>query len=484
MSTTSSPASSLPQTISESPPTDLPKIKLKIKPLLAAPQSPKEKPKQKRIQPDPRTLETAFEIAFIVAFRSKFSVLFEGVPDFGPQDLEEWVQASEPPPDVEELYCRLATLALNRQKPVERGHHKRALETCMVQNYAMYGDPTWHGQNPLSGNKTFADLDWDGRLRFLRCLVDWALLHSDTVRQMCEENFSCKRSKQLLNPLAVHALGKNSQKKKLWFIEGSGSNSRFRVYRETDSMKKTVSWKTCAGNVDELRKLADDLSEETTNEARNLGTKVRETILPRVAAAQTRRERAEVAKQRTAALNSDPTIYATRTRGRRIDYSNLGEGTPSSTARHSPDPSNEAGESSRSIRAKRRRGGTEESEESGQYTRQMKRPRTEMSAGEDDPDVQSEEDEDMPDLNDDTEDSQSESSEDMRTSLIVKLKYSPHKYMLDRASEIIPPIQEINGSTNGYFSSMSNSATAPGPAPPLIFSLPIPLEFKPFYTLK
>lgn len=63
--------------------------------------------------------ETTTDVPVLLAFRTQFNELFDGVPELGPQDIEEGISSTEPGPDVMRYVCRLLTLALNRIKPVE-----------------------------------------------------------------------------------------------------------------------------------------------------------------------------------------------------------------------------------------------------------------------------------------------------------------------------------------------------------------------------
>lgn len=63
--------------------------------------------------------ERSEDIPLLLAFRNQFHELFQGVPDIGPQDLEEGIYMPEPSDKVMEFVCCLLTLTMNRIKPVE-----------------------------------------------------------------------------------------------------------------------------------------------------------------------------------------------------------------------------------------------------------------------------------------------------------------------------------------------------------------------------
>lgn len=101
--------------------------------------------------------------AFIVAFQAKFNQVFRGVPNLGPQDIEAGVAETPISDHVESLLCKLLGLALNRQKPVEKGHYGRALEEA-VATYIEEAPPEWEGKNPLEGGKTFNQMTVEERV--------------------------------------------------------------------------------------------------------------------------------------------------------------------------------------------------------------------------------------------------------------------------------------------------------------------------------
>lgn len=63
--------------------------------------------------------ERSFSIAYILYFRLHFRELFPSIPEMGPQDLEEGLEADTLGSDVEDLMCGLLSLLLNRTKAVE-----------------------------------------------------------------------------------------------------------------------------------------------------------------------------------------------------------------------------------------------------------------------------------------------------------------------------------------------------------------------------
>ncbi|KAG4305940.1 hypothetical protein PORY_000850 [Pneumocystis oryctolagi] len=261
---------------------------------------------------------SSLDIAYIVAFRNRFSRLFEGIPDLGPQDIERGVLGEpESLGKIVELLCRLVTLCLNRKRAVESKHFSRALNES-VDAHIKHLDPSWHGYNPLYRDKGFYSLDASNKLKLLCCLVDWCLMSSEAVRSFIDENYKDRTSNDTKNALSVHPLGRDGKNRKLWLIEGN--DTPFRVYRESKSLSGSVKWKSIAGTVEELRQYALSLSNDPSLNAIALVSKILNQVCPRVEKAQIRRDKLDANRARLAALNIEPTLLGMRTRGKRIKY--------------------------------------------------------------------------------------------------------------------------------------------------------------------
>ena len=53
-------------------------------------------------------------------FRARFNDVFpRSLPNYGPQDIERGVMATQPDEGIEKLLCALIGLSLNRKKDVE-----------------------------------------------------------------------------------------------------------------------------------------------------------------------------------------------------------------------------------------------------------------------------------------------------------------------------------------------------------------------------
>ncbi|EMR08190.1 hypothetical protein PNEG_03361 [Pneumocystis murina B123] len=307
----SSPPSSLHSVILKESDNDLSPVKSESVSMASSTSSPDESDINE-------SFISSLDIAYIVAFRNRFSQLFEGIPDLGPQDIERGIFGEPEALDkIVELLCRLVTLCLNRKRAVESKHFSRALSES-VDVHIKHLDPSWCGYNPLHKEKGFYSLCASDKLKLLCCLVDWCLMSSEVVRSFIDENYKNRASDDKKNALLVHPLGKDGKNRKLWLIEGN--DTPFRVYRESKSRSGFVKWKSIAGTADELRQYALSLSNDSSLNAIALVPKILEQVCPRVEKAQIRRDKLEANRARLASLNIESTLLGMRTRGKRIKY--------------------------------------------------------------------------------------------------------------------------------------------------------------------
>ncbi|KAK6349635.1 hypothetical protein TWF696_005917 [Orbilia brochopaga] len=258
--------------------------------------------------------------AFIVAFQAKFNQVFRGVPNLGPQDIESGIAETPISEQIEALLCKLLSLALNRQKQVEKGHYGKALEDA-VANYIDEAPPEWDGRNPLEGGRTFNQMTVDERLVMLQTLILWVLRHSRVVGDILKEVYKPGRKTDDSNiPLAVHCWGMDREKNKYYLIEGK-DDTHFRVYQEYISPGyRTARWISVAGTIDELRDLAERLGQEGSRNAKDLQGKILAAI-PRFEEGEQKRKRREYRHARKAAfLNPGVSLYEGRTRGHKAKY--------------------------------------------------------------------------------------------------------------------------------------------------------------------
>lgn len=117
------------------------------------------------------------------------------------------------------------------------------------------------------------------QLTLLRTLVVWALGSSDAVQNLVKESYKQVRHEDDRNqPLSVQAWGRDGYKRKYWLIEGQ-DDTHFRLYREANGVDpKAYQWFSVAGNIDEVRSVAERLDEEGTSHARTLRDRIRAAI--------------------------------------------------------------------------------------------------------------------------------------------------------------------------------------------------------------
>ncbi|THW69552.1 hypothetical protein D6D19_08311 [Aureobasidium pullulans] len=289
------------------------------------PPTPPSPPRPKRSPSPPHqdSLADNPDVAFLVMFRSRFSHAFPPkLPHLGPQDIEKGVAESPPSPQVEELMCAMLALVLNRKKPVERGHHGRAMEEALSTQKHQW-PLSWNRVNPLAGSRTFPDMTPAERLNLLRTLAIWSLTSSDVVSQTIKDSYKINRREDDINqPLSVQHWGYDGDKRKYYLIEGQDDTS-FRVYREANRSSQNPQWWSVAETIDEVNALAEKLeTKDTTQAARRLADKVRAAV-PRFEASEEKRRRREYRQLRKAQFTKpEPgfSLYEGRTRGKRIRY--------------------------------------------------------------------------------------------------------------------------------------------------------------------
>ncbi|KHJ31173.1 hypothetical protein EV44_g6445 [Erysiphe necator] len=263
------------------------------------------------------------DIAFIVMFRSRFTEAFpKSLVNFGPQELEQDVVQTIPGEGVESFLCALLGLLLNRKQEVKSGHYNRALEEA-IQSHKSQWAKDWQNKTPLSKGATFSSMTPEQRLTLLRTLILWALSSSETLKGIIQSSYKQQRQEDDLNqPLSVQPWGSDSNRQRYYLIEGL-YDTQFRVYREGDYMGPERTWYSVAGNIEELKALADRLQlKDGGQKARLLSSKILAAI-PRFEAAEEKRKRKEyrtTRKQFFKRADPDYSIYEGRTRGKRIKY--------------------------------------------------------------------------------------------------------------------------------------------------------------------
>ena len=91
---------------------------------------------------------------------------------------------------------------------------------------------------------------------------------------MIKESYKRQRQDDDLNqPLSVQPWGRDGDKRRFWLIEGQ-DDTHFRLYRESNPALKHASWRSIAGTIDEVRDVANKLSEDTSHLARRLSERI------------------------------------------------------------------------------------------------------------------------------------------------------------------------------------------------------------------
>lgn len=184
------------------------------------------------------------------------------------------------------------------------GHYNRALEEA-IQTHKSQWAKDWESKNPLSGGQTFTTMSPTERVRpsfpfdpsriwsdlqcantsyqltLLRTLILWSLSSSDVIRGIIATSYKQSRHEDDLNqPLSVQPWGSDADKRRYYLIEGL-DDTHFRIYRESNHTSIKRTWWGVAGDIDELKALAEKLNtEDGGQKARTLSTKIL-TAIPR-----------------------------------------------------------------------------------------------------------------------------------------------------------------------------------------------------------
>ncbi|KAK3399111.1 hypothetical protein B0T20DRAFT_409253 [Sordaria brevicollis] len=262
------------------------------------------------------------DIAFIVMYRARFTEAFpKSLANFGPQELERDVVETIPGERVENFLCALLGLLLNRKQDVKAGHYGRALEEA-IQTHKNQWAKEWEGQNPLAGGATFASMTPVQRLSLLRTLIHWSLASSEVVKTMINKNYRTRHEDDLNVGLSVQPWGTDGDKRRYYLIEGN-DDTHFRVYRESNPAGHTRTWWSVAGNIEELKQLAEKLEKNDGGpKARALAKRIANSI-PRFEATEEKRRRREyriMRKEQFKRPEPGLSLYEGRTRGKRMKY--------------------------------------------------------------------------------------------------------------------------------------------------------------------
>ncbi|KAK3715388.1 hypothetical protein LTR37_007116 [Vermiconidia calcicola] len=281
------------------------------------------RPKRPPSPPHEDVLADEPDIAFLVMFRSRFSdALSSKLPQYGPQDIERGVVDTLPSQQVEQLLCALLGLVLNRKKPVERGHHGRALEEAILTQKSQW-PRKWNGVNPIHGGRSFENMTPQARLNLLSTLALWSLTSSEAIQTTIKEKYKQQRHHDDENqPLSVQPWGVDADKRRYFLIQGL-DDAGFRIYREGSRYTRNAHWYSVAGDIDEARALAKKLEEvDASQAARRLAIKITNAIPMFEATEEKRRKRENRQLQRARFTRPEPgfSLYEGRTRGKRMRY--------------------------------------------------------------------------------------------------------------------------------------------------------------------
>lgn len=117
------------------------------------------------------------------------------------------------------------------------------------------------------------------QLTLLKTLVLWCLNSSDAIQAMIKEAYKqTRRDDDKNQPKSVQPWFSDSYRRKYYLIEGQ-EDTYFRVYRENDGKtRKTNTWFSVAGSIEEVNALAEKFEQEGTNVAKVNREKIRGAV--------------------------------------------------------------------------------------------------------------------------------------------------------------------------------------------------------------
>lgn len=107
----------------------------------------------------------------------------------------------------------------------------------------------------------------------------WSLSSSEEISNKIKESYKQARHAEDENqPLSVQPWGRDCDKRRYFLIEGQ-DDTFFRVYRENHRYTRNAQWYNMAGNIDEIKALADKLEKEDGSQAaRTLSVRMTQAI--------------------------------------------------------------------------------------------------------------------------------------------------------------------------------------------------------------
>lgn len=118
------------------------------------------------------------------------------------------------------------------------------------------------------------------QLNLLRTLIMWSLSSSEEISNKIKESYKQTRHAEDENqPLSVQPWGRDSDKRRYFLIEGQ-DDTYFRVYRENHRYTRNAQWYNMAGNIDEIRTLAEKLEKEDGSQAaRTMSSRMTQAVM-------------------------------------------------------------------------------------------------------------------------------------------------------------------------------------------------------------
>lgn len=139
---------------------------------------------------------------------------------------------------------------------------------------------------------------------------------------MINKNYRTRHEGDLNVGLSVQPWGTDGDKRTYYLIEGN-DDTHFRVYRESNPAGHTRTWWSVAGNIEELKVLAEKLEKNDGGpKARALAKRIANSI-PRFEATEEKRRRREyriMRKEQFKRPEPGLSLYEGRTRGKRMKY--------------------------------------------------------------------------------------------------------------------------------------------------------------------
>lgn len=107
----------------------------------------------------------------------------------------------------------------------------------------------------------------------------WSLSSSDEISNKIKDSYKQTRHAEDENqPLSVQPWGRDCDKRRYFLIEGQ-DDTFFRVYRENHRYTRNAQWYNMAGNIEEIRTLAEKLEKEDGSQAaRTLSVRMTQAI--------------------------------------------------------------------------------------------------------------------------------------------------------------------------------------------------------------